>query len=361
MTRRAMRARAAGWWVLVLGWAAAPAAAQAQDGPASAQGVPASAEAAQASREADAAFARGKELYRLGKLDAAYEQYRTAWSLKQSYDIAANLANTELQRGMKVEAAEHLAFCLRSFPATGNAAQHEQIRAQFRAVRKEVGSIVVKVNADGAEVSFDGTAVGRTPFRHEVFVKPGTIAVQARLAGYEPARVTLEVPAGETNTADLTLLPLERPAPSAPPAPRAEVPAPVAPEGADTVGPQPEVLIAGGAVAGAGVIAGVVFTIVAVAKSDEAGTQRDALVRENGPGACTRASAPAACSVLRDADDGHIRAANGAILSFAAAGAIGAGTAIYWLATRPSASQQGVRATPAVGASGFGVTVSGEF
>jgi hypothetical protein len=48
-------------------------------------------------------------------------------------------------------------------------------------------------------------------------------------------------------------------------------------------------------------------------------------------------------------------------LSFAAAGAIGAGTAIYWLTTRPSAPQQGVRATPVVGANGFGVSVSGEF
>jgi hypothetical protein len=120
-------------------------------------------------------------------------------------------------------------------------------------------------------------------------------------------------------------------------------------------------LIGGAATAGAAAVAGVVFTVLAVAKGDEAESQRDALVRENGPGACTRASAPAACSDLRDADDAHIRAANGAILSFAAAGAIGAGTAIYWLATRPSASQQGVRAMPVVGASGFGVSVSGEF
>jgi hypothetical protein len=173
--------------------------------------------------------------------------------------------------------------------------------------------------------------------------------------------VTLEVPAGETNTANLVLLPpREQPAPPAPPL-RVDAPAPALREGADAGGPRPEVLIAGGAAAGAGVIAGVVFTVLAVRWDSDADAHRDALVRENGPGACTRTSAPAACSNLRDADDAHIRAANGAILSFAAAGTIGAGTAIYWLATRPSASQQGVRAMPVVGASGFGVSVSGEF
>ncbi|WP_437838419.1 PEGA domain-containing protein [Sorangium sp. So ce1153] len=358
MKTRAMRARAMGCAVLVLGWAAAPAAAQAQDGPASAQGVPASAEAAQASREADAAFARGKELYRLGKLDAAYEAYRTAWSLKQSYDIAANLANTEVQRGMKVEAAEHLAFCLRSFPATGNAAQHEQIRAQFRAVRKEVGSIVVKANVDGAEVSFDGTAMGRTPFRHEVFVKPGTIAVEARLAGHELARVTLEVPAGETNTADLTLLPLERPAPPAPP-PRAEAPAPVAPEGADTGGPRPEVLIAGGAVAGAGVIAGVVFTVLANANASDAEERRDALARANAD-SCPRTGGAPECVELRSAYDARVNFTNAAFFSFVGAGAVGVGTLLYGLMTQPSSTQQArVRLTPLVGPSDVGLTVSG--
>ncbi|WP_437535163.1 PEGA domain-containing protein [Sorangium sp. So ce726] len=376
MKARARRARAAGWLVLVAGAVvAAPPAARAQGAPAgaqpattTAQAAPAGAQpattgadAAQASREADAAFARGKELYRLGKLDAAYEAYRTAWTLKQSYDIAANLANTELQRGMKVEAAEHLAFCLRSFPATGNPAQHEQIRSQFRAVRKEVGSIVVQANADGAEVSFDGAAVGRTPFRHEVFVKPGTIAVEARLAGHEPSRVTLEVPAGETNTANLVLLPpVERPAQSEPLPPRAEAPVPAPREGADTGGPRPEVLIAGGAVAGAGVIAGVVFTVLAVTKGSDAEELRDSVVRNHGGAACSRANAPsAACADVKDAFDVHRRWTNTAFWSFVGAGAAGAGTLIYGLSTKPSRPHGRVVVTPLVGAGNVGISVAG--
>ncbi|WP_437489697.1 PEGA domain-containing protein [Sorangium sp. So ce1014] len=377
MKARAMGARAAGWLVLVVGAvAAAPPAARAQAAPAGAQAAPAgaapagaapagaqaapeSAAAAQASRDADAAFARGKELYRLGKLDAAYEAYRTAWSLKQSYDIAANLANTELQRGMKVEAAEHLAFCLRSYPATGSSAQHEQIRAQFRAVRKEVGSIVVKANADGSEVSFNGAAVGRTPFRYEVFVKPGTIAVEARLTGHEPARVTLEVPAGEALTADLTLLPPpERPAPPAPaPAPpRVEAPVPWPGEGADTDGPRPEVLIAGGAVAGAGVVAGVVLAVLAVGRDGDADERRAELVRDGGASAC--AVDRPGCAALRDTLEGAADLKNAALWTFVGAGAVGLATGAYALwggsAPRPS-----VAAAPVVTAHGGALVIRG--
>ncbi|WP_438043106.1 PEGA domain-containing protein [Sorangium sp. So ce128] len=378
MKARARRARAAGWLVLVAGAVvAAPPAARAQGAPAgaqpataSAQGAPAgaqpamaSADAAQASRDADAAFARGKELYRHGKLDAAYEAYRTAWSLKQSYDIAANLANTELQRGMKVEAAEHLAFCLRSFPATGNSAQHEQIRAQFRAVRKEVGSIVVQANVEGAAVSFDGAAVGRTPFRHEVFVKPGSIVVEARLAGHEPSRVTLDVPAGETNTANLVLLPpREPPAPPAPLVPRAEAPAPIpAPAGGDTGAPRPEVLIAGGAVAGAGVIAGVVFTVLANANASDAEEQRSLLRQEGGLDACKARGAPARCTELKDAVGARYDFSNAAFWSFVGAGTVGIGTLVYGLISRSPVNERRVHVTPLVGSNGLGIGVRGGF
>lgn len=369
MKARARSARAAGWLVLVMGAvAAAPPAARAQGAAGSApaaaaspQAAPAGAQAAQASqasRDADAAFARGKELYRQGKLDAAYEAYRTAWSLKQSYDIAANLANTELQRGMKVEAAEHLAFCLRSFPATGNAAQHEQITSQFRAVRKEVGSIVVQANVDGAEVSFNGTAVGRTPLRHEVFVKPGAVAVEARLAGHGPARVTLEVPAGETNTANLALEPLERPAPSAPPAPlpRAEAPALAPRNGADSVGPRPEVLIAGGAVAGAGVVVGAILTVLAVGRDGDADAQREALVREGGGAACAVDSPR--CVALRDTLEGAADLKNAALWTFVGAGAVGLATGAYalWGGGEP---RPAVAAAPVVTAHGGALVIRG--
>ncbi|WP_437329049.1 PEGA domain-containing protein [Sorangium sp. So ce381] len=389
MKARARRARAAGWLVLVAGAVvAAPPAARAQGAPAGAQPAttsaqaapsgaqlaPAGADAAQASRDADAAFARGKELYRLGKLGAAYEAYRTAWSLKQSYDIAANLANTELQRGMKVEAAEHLAFCLRSFPATGNAAQHEQIRAQFRAVRKEVGSIVVQANVDGAEVSFDGTAMGRTPLRHEVFVKPGTIAVEARLAGHEPARVTLEVPAGETNTANLVLRP-----PREQPAPPALVPTPGgggSATGAGVVGPvagQPAVpvetqplpekrswvpVIALGAASAVGLGVAVGFTVA----SNDASADVDAYGKavDDAAGQCKRPTTALAglCAELHDAGSRQETFGNAARVAFAASGALAIAAVTYALWSRADSRVAApVHVLPDVSARGAGVTL----
>ena len=58
--------------------------------PARAQSAPAGADASQS---ADEFFRSGKALYKAGKLQEAYEAYRSAWRLKHTYDIAANLAN----------------------------------------------------------------------------------------------------------------------------------------------------------------------------------------------------------------------------------------------------------------------------
>jgi hypothetical protein len=305
-------------------------------------------------------FEQGNTLYDAQRWPEARDAFLAAWKLKRSYDVAANLGDVELLLGEARSAAEHLAYALREFPAGGKPALRATLTKRFDEARRLVGALRIQVSKPGAEVFVDGRSIGYAPIDDEVFVEPGTHQLTAQREGYTDATVSIEAKAGGASEVTLTLEPAAAPAVTAK-LPEATVVQPAHSAEEYAGGPRRAMLIGGAATAGAAAVAGVVFTVLAVAKGDEAESQRDALVRENGPGACTRASAPAACSDLRDADDAHIRAANGAILSFAAAGAIGAGTAIYWLATRPSASQQGVRAMPVVGASGFGVSVSGEF
>src|SRR5580693_7330287 len=52
-------------------------------------------------KEADRLFAAGKTAYKAKKLQEAYEAYRDAWKLNQTYDICSNLANVEVELGKR--------------------------------------------------------------------------------------------------------------------------------------------------------------------------------------------------------------------------------------------------------------------
>src|SRR5688572_27311971 len=62
------------------------------------------------SDRANLLFKKGKVAFNAGKFNDALRIYSEAWSLKQSPDIAANLAQTESELGQHRNAAEHFAF-----------------------------------------------------------------------------------------------------------------------------------------------------------------------------------------------------------------------------------------------------------
>lgn len=292
----------------------------------------------------------------------AEASYLKAWAMAKTFDIAANLGVVELKLGKPRLAATHLAFSLRTAPPSAKAPHLERTRQLIEEAKKQVGVLRVRVNVAQARVLIDGEPLLPEETPDEIFVEPGTHRATAQRDGYIDGEKVVTVEAGTSQEVTLSLV--QRPAASqAEPAKLATVPVvPPARRGEEHGrGPRTEVLIGGAATAGAAAIAGVVFTVLAVTKGNDAEEVRDTLVRESGPEACSRASAPPACANLRDTDDAHIRWANGAILSFTAAGVIGAGTAIYWLVTRPSEAHEHVRAVPIVGAHGVGLSVSGGF
>src|SRR6478735_656018 len=59
------------------------------------------------SDRANQLFKKGKVAFNAGKYNDALRIYTEAWSLKQSPDIAANLAQTESELGQHRDAAEH--------------------------------------------------------------------------------------------------------------------------------------------------------------------------------------------------------------------------------------------------------------
>lgn len=318
-----------------------------------------------AAAQADEHFRKGKELLKDGKKLEAREEYLAALKLKKSYDVAGNLGSLELLLKMPRDAAEHLAFAVRNYASSGTTPEQlEKAKQKLAEAKKQVGTVRVAVSVDGAEVLVDGVSVGRAPLDGEVFVEPGARVLEARLAGYEPARQSVQAEKGAEQAMTLTLAqsapkvattatssasvpPTASGVPSAPPIKEE-------PRG----GPNKTIVIAGGATAGAALIAGVVFTVVANGKASDAAQQRMKVFHTYGSEACGP-HPNTDCQMLHGFMSDQATYSNVALSSFIGAGAVGVATAIYVLATRRSTTKTGVRTAPVLTGSGAGVIVGG--
>ena len=130
--------------------------------------------------QADVLFQKGNTAYREKKWQEAYDAYTKAFALKQSYDIAGNLGDVELMLGKHRDAAEHLAFSLRSWPAL-RLEQKKRTAERLAEAKKSIGALVISVDVNGAEISVNGKVVGKSPLPGPVFTEPGPVSVEARL------------------------------------------------------------------------------------------------------------------------------------------------------------------------------------
>lgn len=229
---------------------------------------------------------RAEELFRAGNaafaeddLHAAYDAYRAAWSLRQSFDIACNLGRTEAELMLSRDAATHLDYCVRTFSASSRSefrGAQERFRTLFNSVRTKIGAFAITTYPEGAHVEVDGVSWGTSPLAAPVFVDPGEHRVLVRLAGYPPVERLLNVGAGGTMAlrVDLTLEEAASPPPAAPKIaaeaptpPPSSAPAPVVEERG--LGARGVVLLTGAALTAVGVGVGVGFSLSASAARDE--------------------------------------------------------------------------------------------
>lgn len=305
------------------------------------------------SQKADELFHKGKALYQVSKVREAYEAYSAAWKLQRSYDIAANLANTEMLLGMKRDAAEHLAYCARNFPPSGNRAQLDTIKSRFDEARKEVGALSVKGRAPDAVMRIDDKEVGAEAVDNELYVEPGKHVIDMKRAGYEDARQTFDVKAGGSVSVELTQKRIEgRPLPLLPPTslPGTSLP--------PSKGASVPLILGGAAVSVAALATGVAFTLVSNGKASDAATAWDAAVKARGPAACASAGA-SGCQELHDSISATSTFGSAAAWSFIGAGAVGVSTLVYGLVSPKKAQQSGIRLLPMVTGKSGGFVVGG--
>jgi tetratricopeptide (TPR) repeat protein len=304
---------------------------------------------------------RGNALSRAGKLAEALEAYTSAWALHETYPLAANLGNLELNLERYRDAAEHLAFAVRFFPSDGKPAVRAALLQGLDQAKRHVGALRLHTSVE-AQVSLDGKYIDFAADAEELFVEPGSHAVVASQSGYASDRRQVQIATGEAQTIELTLV--AGPSPNAPAGAAPPAPAP-GPQGAPHERSKIPAVV-GAALAGVGVALGTGFTIAANHQSSAAATLRAQIVGMPGHPPCPGTAQPlmGECAELRSNLSRHDRFANAAVWSFVAAGAFAAGTGAYLVwATRTSspARTARIRVIPSAGSQGGALFITGTF
>ncbi len=319
---------------------------------------------------AEQSFVEGNRAFAAGDYHAAFEAYRAAWSLKQTFDIACNLGRTEVELSLSRDAAEHLDYCLRTFSVSARGDVRDanrRFRDLFLRVRREVGALTVDVRPSGAEITVDGASYGVAPIGHDIFLTPGQHLVRARLAGFENEERSITAEAGASIGVTFTLTAARLAAP-----PSRDVPSKASPRAHNAPAPTPRpqhaieprtiTVLAG---AGASLIAlgvGVGFALDAGSARSDA-SRLGAAANQPGAGSCPPGFSNGDCDALHTAVDREKRSRNVADVALTTGALLGGATLAAWLLipdiTRTEVGS--LKAAPWVGARGSGVLLTGSY
>jgi len=313
---------------------------------------------------ADELFREGNRAFAAGDARGAYQAYREAWSLRKSFDIACNLGRTEAELSLSRDAAEHLDYCIRTYPASSREdlrEAYQRFQELFAEVRARVGALRLATKPQAAEITVDGVSYGTPPRGVDIFVDPGQHRVRAEAAGFRAEERVVEVAAGATLDVPFSLVrdlsvPVAVVAPAAPPkaAPAAE---------RHTATVRTTVVLSGAALTLVALGVGTGFFFDAQSKHDRVNDLGLVLRQNVGPLACSSGSPPPDCAALADAVDDEQRARDRADVAFTAAGITAGATAIAWLLLPDDAVKAAgaARATPWFTSSAAGIAVRGRY
>ncbi|MEJ7734613.1 MAG: hypothetical protein WKG00_36135 [Polyangiaceae bacterium] len=147
-------------------------------------------------------YEEGVRYFDAGKYEDARSAFLQAYALKRHPAVLLNLGLSELRTGKYVEdAGNHLQQFLREH-AAATPDQRASAERSVADAKKRTAFLAITVDASGADVSVDGTAVGKSPLADPVFVKPGKHTLLASLQG-KTATVQVDAKVGAPTPATL--------------------------------------------------------------------------------------------------------------------------------------------------------------
>jgi hypothetical protein len=282
------------------------------------------------SDRANMLFKKGKVAFNAGNFNDALRIYSEAWSLKQSPDIAANLAQTESELGQHRNAAEHFAFALAHLLPSSTDEQKQALAEGLAQEKKEIGSLHVTLEPADSALTIDDAPV-TVPASGDVFLESGEHGVSVTHEGYETNQQTVRLSKGASQVLWIKLQETGAlPGSSANPEQAAGAPKDAAPSAASKTSKRSivPVLVGGGLVA-AGAAVGVVFLTSGNSSQKDADQLRSGL---SGPNACGPGTPHTSeCAALHDKNSDIDRARTIEIVGFSVAAAAAVGTAVYLL------------------------------
>ncbi|HEX3853023.1 MAG TPA: tetratricopeptide repeat protein, partial [Polyangiaceae bacterium] len=295
------------------------------------------------SERANLLFKKGKQAFNDGKYDDALRIYGEAWRLKQSPDIAANLAQTESELGKHRAAAEHFSFALAHLLPSSTDEQKLALSEGLAKEKKEVGTLHVTLEPADSKIAVDGTEVA-LPVDGDLFVDPGEHRCSITHEGYDTNEQTVKISKGGSQVLWIKLNALGGAAPSAnaiaPSAPSVMPgnPPPNLDRGTSNSRSLVPAFIGGG-IAVVGLAAGVGFLLSGNSHGNKADEISQRIPGENGCGAGTLYSSD--CAALHDENQSGASARKLETVSFVVAGAAALGTALYLLWPHGAAAASG--------------------
>jgi hypothetical protein len=158
---------------------------------------------ADAAAVADEHYKRGVEAYKAKRYEEARLAFEKAYETLPAIEVLRNLGAAEVRSGKSARGARHLARWLRESPKA-SPDDVRVVKELLESAENELGRCQVTVNEDGAEISIDGEAIGKSPLTFGVHVDPGPRRVTARKEGRSVERTVTAV-AGEETRVDLVL------------------------------------------------------------------------------------------------------------------------------------------------------------
>lgn len=312
------------------------------------------------SDRANLLFKKGKVAFNEGKYDDALRIYSEAWRLKQSPDIAANLAQTESELGKHRDAAEHFAYALAHLLPSSTDEQKNALAQGLEQEKKEVGTLHVTLEPADSTLTIDDAPV-TLPANGDLFVAPGAHRCGVSHEGYQAGAQSVQVSKGASQVLWIKLV---AEGGAAGPGNAVIAPQPTNPDEPPRLdrGPSRSIVpaIIGGGLVVAGAAVGVGFMLSANSTQDDADAIKGRLNSANACGAGTPNGTD--CTSLHDKNSSIDSKRTVEIVGFSVAGAAAVGTVLYLLWPHgDSTAARGFSPSVAFGPGGSSVGLSGRF